>query len=186
MMKLKLYPAIGIAITITLLIAAWLFLKRFQIEISSAGTESDSVPVLKAVTPEAGVSPPEALPRAEQLPTPPDAALAAKRRGALRISNRSEHSLRVALLLKSAKAPSPKLLSPYEAPAHWDFAPGEGGQQGLIVSLPSRRVLVKTGDILVAFTQDGSQRYWGPYVINETPTPLWNGQKAEWELILED
>ncbi len=186
MMKLKLYPAIGLAVTITLLTAAWFFLQRFQIEISSAVPESDTVPVLKAAPTQPVANPPATVSQAEDPSSSPNPALATARQGVLRISNRSEHSLRVALLLKSPKAPSPKNPNPYEAPAHWDFAPGEGSQQGLIVSLPNRRIIVKKGDILVAFAQDGSQRYWGPYIINETPAPLWNDQKAEWELILED
>lgn len=184
-MKLKLYPAIGITVTILLVTAGWLYLSRFQIDISSVAPESDAVPVLKAApaTTPTGTSPP-AGPLVET--SLPDAALTGSRQGALRISNRSEHSLRVALLFKSPKATNPKASPPYEAPAHWDFAPGEGGQQGLIVSLPDRRINLKKGDVLVAFAQDGSQRYWGPYVVSETPTPLWNAQKTEWELILAD
>jgi hypothetical protein len=184
MMKLKLYPAIGIAVTLTLLTAGWAFWQRFQIEISSVAP--DTVPVLQVAPAQSVVSQPEPIVPPEVLPSLPNSTLVATRQGALRISNRSEHPLRVALLLKSAKVSSAKVLAPYEAPAHWDFAPGEGGEQGLLVSLPNRQVMVKKGDVLVAFAQDGSQRYWGPYVINETPTPLWNSQKAEWELVLED
>ena len=79
-----------------------------------------------------------------------------KATGSLRVSNRSEHPVRVALLSKRQAEKS------YGKPAHWDFAPGEGGGKGLMLSLPEGKLQVKQGDILVVFAQDGSRRYWGP------------------------
>jgi hypothetical protein len=38
----------------------------------------------------------------------------------------------------------------------------------------------------VAFAQDGSRRYWGPYVVGETSSPEWNPQTQEWQLVLQD
>lgn len=103
--------------------------------------------------------------------------------GALRISNQTDHPLRVALL---ASAPTSSASSPkYGEPVHWDFAPGEGGSQGLIVSLPEGNLKLKKGDILVAFAQDGSRRYWGPFVVGETDTPVLNRKTSEWQLILQ-
>jgi hypothetical protein len=61
----------------------------------------------------------------------------------------------------------------------------EGGSQGLMLSLPQGNLKLKKGDILVAFAQDGSRLYWGPYIVGETPLPIWNQQKAEWQLILQ-
>jgi hypothetical protein len=92
----------------------------------------------------------------------------------------------VALLSKKAvEAGTTPVGKPrYEPPAHWDFSPEEGGAQGLLVSLPDRTLKLKTGDVLVAFAQDGSGRYWGPYVVDETALPLWNAKAAEWQLIL--
>lgn len=102
--------------------------------------------------------------------------------GGLRISNRTDHPLRVALLVvPTSTASSPK----YGEPIHWDFAPGEGGSQGLIVSLPEGNLKLKKGDILVAFAQDGSRRYWGPFVVGETDTPVLNRKTSEWQLILQ-
>lgn len=103
--------------------------------------------------------------------------------GGLRISNRTDHPLRVALLVTAptSAASSPK----YGEPIHWDFAPGEGGSQGLIVSLPEGNLKLKKGDILVAFAQDGSRRYWGPFVVGETDTPVLNRKTSEWQLILQ-
>ncbi len=99
----------------------------------------------------------------------------------LRVSNRTIHPIRVALLpqLKTADQ------SAYDIPVHWDFAPGEGSQQGLLLSLPDQAVQLQAGDVLVAFAQDGSRIYWGPYVVNQTKLPLWNESQQEWQLILE-
>ncbi len=127
--------------------------------------------------------PPTASPT---LPTPapspsksPDPAAVAAREGALRVSNPTEHPVRLALLERSSSG------NAYEKPAHWDFAPMEGGSQGLILSLPQDEFKLKKGDILVAFAQDGSRLYWGPYVVGETPLPIWNPEKAEWQLVLQ-
>jgi hypothetical protein len=103
--------------------------------------------------------------------------------GTLRVRNPSEHPVRVAVLLK--KPTAKETASSYEPPAHWDFDPGEGSTKGLLLSLPNRRMKLKTGDVLVAFAQDGSRRYWGPYVVGETPTPAWSAKTAEWQLTLE-
>ncbi|MBE9188754.1 hypothetical protein IQ270_30040, partial [Microcoleus sp. LEGE 07076] len=102
-----------------------------------------------------------------------------KAAGSLRVSNRSEHPVRVALLSKRQAQKS------YKKPAHWDFAPGEGGDKGLMLSLPEGKLQVKRGDILVVFAQDGSRRYWGPYVAGETASPAWNSTTEEWQLILQ-
>lgn len=99
--------------------------------------------------------------------------------GALRISNQTDQPVRVALLAQSSSN------SVYAEPAHWDFAPGEGSREGLILSLPDGNLKLKKGDILVAFAQDGSRRYWGPYVVGETTAPIWNSKASEWQLILQ-
>ena len=128
-------------------------------------------PVLPTVSP---VSPtPDALP--SQNPNPEVVAAA---RGALRVSNPTEHPVRLALLEQPSSGKS------FGKPAHWDFAPMEGGSQGLVLSLPQDQLKVKKGDILVAFAQDGSRLYWGPYVVGETALPVWNSQKEEWQLVL--
>lgn len=102
----------------------------------------------------------------------------------LRVSNRTVHPIRVALLPQS-QATEQADPSTYDVPVHWDFAPGEGSQQGLLLSLPDQSVQLQTGDVLVAFAQDGSRIYWGPYVVDQTNLPLWNDAQQEWQLILE-
>ncbi|MFB2773311.1 hypothetical protein ACE1AT_29170 [Pelatocladus sp. BLCC-F211] len=103
--------------------------------------------------------------------------------GSLRMSNQTEQPVRLALLARKAGVKSNSKEN-YAVPAHWDFAPGEGSEKGLILSLPNNKIKIEKGDVLVAFAQDGSRRYWGPYVVGETPAPVWNPQKQEWELIL--
>lgn len=105
--------------------------------------------------------------------------------GALRVSNQTDHPLRVALLLRQSAPTSGASKPKYDEPVHWDFAPGEGGGQGLVLSLPEGNLKLKKGDILVAFAQDGSRRYWGPFVVGETDTPVLNRKTSEWQLILQ-
>ncbi|WP_448572235.1 hypothetical protein [Trichothermofontia sp.] len=106
--------------------------------------------------------------------------------GSLRVSNRTDHPIRVALLTQQAQTETTQddPASPYDEPVHWDFAPQEGSTSGLILSLPEQTLQLHPGDVLVAFAQDGSRRYWGPYVVGETPAPLWQPSEAEWQLIL--
>ncbi|MEH1943167.1 MAG: hypothetical protein V7L01_23510 [Nostoc sp.] len=109
----------------------------------------------------------------------------AKDRGTLRISNQTNQPVRVALLARQSVAKgSGTKQNNYDVPAHWDFDPQEGSEKGLIVSLPQNNLKLEKGDILVAFAQDGSRRYWGPYVVGETELPKWNSQNREWQLVL--
>ena len=142
--------------------------------------ESSATPVIQQVK---RVSPtlPQVTP---MLPTPvaspsksPDPVAVAAHQGSLRVSNPTERPIRVALLPRQSKA--------YGEPAHWDFAPMEGGSKGLLLSLPQETLKLKKGDVLVAFAQDGSRQYWGPYVVGETPSPVWNQKQAEWQLVLK-
>ena len=120
---------------------------------------------------------------AESSPQSPDAKVGIS--GALRVSNQTEQPLRVALLTQSATNSSATSKPKYGEPVHWDFAPGEGSSQGLILSLPEGNLKLHKGDVIVAFAQDGSRRYWGPYVIGETDAPLLNRKTSEWQLILQ-
>ncbi len=163
---------------------------RFTVWIEPQSPDTSSLPVMKPPrelireTPEAAlpilptrspISPtPDALP-----PKSLDPKVLAAAKGVLRVSNPTEHPVRLALLEQPSSGKS------YGKPAHWDFAPMEGGSQGLILSLPQDQLKVKKGDILVAFAQDGSRLYWGPYIVGETALPIWNSQKAEWQLILQ-
>ncbi|MEH1966243.1 MULTISPECIES: hypothetical protein [unclassified Nostoc] len=109
----------------------------------------------------------------------------AKDQGTLRMSNQTNQPVRLALLARQSgvKGSGTKQTN-YDVPAHWDFAPQEGSEKGLVLSLPQNNLKLEKGDILVAFAQDGSRRYWGPYVVGETQLPKWNSQKREWQLVL--
>ncbi|MBN3911112.1 MAG: hypothetical protein HWQ35_32590 [Nostoc sp. NMS1] len=109
----------------------------------------------------------------------------AKNQGTLRMSNQTNQPVRLALLARQsvAKGSGTKQTN-YDVPAHWDFAPQEGSEKGLILSLPQNNLKLEKGDILVAFAQDGSRSYWGPYVVGETQLPKWNSQNREWQLVL--
>jgi|GEM_PF-319118 len=109
----------------------------------------------------------------------------AKGQGTLRMSNLTNQPVRLALLARQPKVKGAAAKQAnYDVPAHWDFAPQEGGEKGLILSLPQSNLKLEKGDILVAFAQDGSRRYWGPYVVGETSSPKWNSQNSEWQLVL--
>ncbi|MEH2071173.1 MAG: hypothetical protein V7K47_23950 [Nostoc sp.] len=108
-----------------------------------------------------------------------------KDRGTLRMSNQTNQPVRLALLARESVANSSGVKQiKHDVPAHWDFAPQEGSDKGLVLSLPQNNLKLEKGDILVAFAQDGSRRYWGPYVVGETESPKWNSQSKEWQLVL--
>ncbi|MBE9130201.1 hypothetical protein IQ258_29735 [Coleofasciculus sp. LEGE 07081] len=149
---------------------------------SLPGIESSAAPDLEKVQqlssalpkPSAELPSPTASP-----PKPLDPVALAAHQGTLRVSNFTQHPVRVALLARQQGSKS------YGEPAHWDFAPMEGGSQGLILSLPQGNLTLEKGDIIVAFAQDGSRLYWGPYVVGETPSPMWNQKVGEWLLVLD-
>ncbi|MDJ0616248.1 MAG: hypothetical protein QNJ63_05740 [Calothrix sp. MO_192.B10] len=131
-----------------------------------------------------------------QLPNPTPTTLVAQlpesereplNTGKIRISNKTDIPIRIVLLPRHSgtKNLSKDQNQKYNIPAHWDFASQEGSTKGLILSLSQGKLTLKQGDILVAFAEDGSRRYWGPYVVGETSEPLWNGQQKEWKLILQ-
>lgn len=206
-LKFLLYPAVIVAVVF---LSLFVILQRWQIVISlepleplepqaaslhepepiatpATNFKSDAAPNPAPVTNLTAVV--KTQPKQTPLATPP---------GVLRLSNQTEHPVRVAFLARQDKPHSSnqsarnsnsagKVLLPqlYGEPAHWDFEPGEGSSNGLILSLPAGFVRLEKGDILVAFAQDGSRLYWGPFVVGETPQPVWNQQKSEWLLTLQ-
>ncbi|PAX51935.1 hypothetical protein [Brunnivagina elsteri] len=105
--------------------------------------------------------------------------------GSLRMSNQTTQPVRLALLARRGEVKGGGT-TVADVPAHWDFAPQEGNEKGLLLSLPNGNLKLEKGDVLVAFAQDGSRRYWGPYIVGETPLPAWNGEGKEWQLILSN
>ncbi|KGF71858.1 hypothetical protein DO97_14540 [Neosynechococcus sphagnicola sy1] len=166
-----------------------LLLGRFQIDVwitpvtETPMPRADPVPddpELLVPSPQPRVTPASPLlSQATQSPTAPAPP------GKLRVSNPTDHPIRLALLAQRSAAATASPPAPYDPPAHWDFAPEEGSSQGLLLSLPEGSLRVKRGDILVAFAQDGSRLYWGPYVVGATAMPVWNPHQSEWQLIFK-
>lgn len=184
-----LYPVV-IFVVFLGFVSIGLKLLNITVSIESQSLDTSSLPVssspsVPAVEKAQKLSP--ALPKVSPaLPTPvasssksPEPAAVAAGQGDLRVSNPTERPVRLALLARKSSEKS------YREPAHWDFAPMEGGSQGLILSLPQGNLTLSKGDILVAFAQDGSRLYWGPYVVGQTPFPTWDSQAAEWQLVLQ-
>ena len=187
--KSTLYPILLVGLLLGVA-SVGLGLLQFTVSIEPQSPDTSSLPVIESPTVPTvekvekrspvlpKVSPASPPPVASPSKSPDPAAVAA-RQGALRVSNPTEHPIRLAVLARVSKVKS------YAEPAHWDFSPMEGGSQGLLLSLPQENLKLSKGDILVAFAQDGSRQYWGPYVVGETPLPVWNQQKGEWQLVLQ-
>jgi len=109
--------------------------------------------------------------------------LAVNRAGMIRVSNQTAHPIRV-VLRGQDRGTQDSTMRAYRKPAHWDFAPEEGNEKGLLLSLPDEALKLQRGDVLLAFAQDGSRRYWGPYVVGETAIPTWEKRGEEWMLVL--
>ncbi len=188
-LKLKIYPAV-IAVLGLGLVA--LLLSRVEIQVANQSpldrSPLDRASDLAPSQPDSSIArspspqPSVALPPPVTAPLPSPAAAPANVQGGLRVSNQTDYPVRVALLYQQA---SPAEQPQFTQPVHWDFAPEEGAAKGLIMSLPSGGLKLSSGDVLVAFAQDGSRRYWGPYVVGKTELPTWNSEQQAWILSLQ-
>ncbi|WP_204153030.1 hypothetical protein [Leptolyngbya sp. CCY15150] len=204
--KLWVYPAVAGVIGLALL--AWVF-RPFDLSIQIEPVQPDVTPGMDdASSAERSLSSitneiPQAFPATadDQFLVSPDSIPAnADLRGHLRVSNRSIYPVRVALLARPGDGDStipeadleeitPSTTAsppPFTEPVHWDFAPAEGSARGLMLSLPDQDLSIQPGDIVVAFAQDGSRHYWGPFVVGQTPIPAWHTQDGEWHLVLTE
>jgi hypothetical protein len=199
-LKLKIYPAV-IGVLGAFLVASLLFNVEIQVD---RGIPTGGIPPTNRDLPPDPPSVPTTAPSPASEPLAPATPIASEElpalpapepnlsagidaQGVLRVSNQTEYPLRVALLRRSTPEEVPVSLEEtlaFDQPVHWDFAPNEGRAKGLILSLPTEELQLQPGDVLVAFAQDGSRRYWGPYVVGETSLPAWNSTTTEWQLIL--
>ena len=101
--------------------------------------------------------------------------------GSLRVGNRTERSVRIVLFSRVTSQNVWKAIEPL----NWDFAPNEGGKEGLLLSLPDYKIAIGKGDVIVAFATDGSRTYWGPNIVGETEAPFWDSQNKEWSMVLQ-
>lgn len=195
-MRINLHLYAGAIVATAFLLVIWQVLGKWQFsitveppeaELSTVQPSSEVLPVTKSTSSSASNSTPAPTltePLATSNPSKTRSNAPATAAGSLRVSNQTNHPVRLALLPVQSTAKSGKQPA-YGAPAHWDFAPEEGGSRGLVLALPNGNLKLNRGDVLVAFAQDGSSRYWGPYVVGETGVPLWNQQRSEWQLILQ-
>lgn len=195
-LKLKLYPAI-IGVLGVCLLASLLFNVEIQVDRGTptanpvpSPSPDDAPPVNSVSAPPPAVAPATPSPAALPALTAPDPQTApspaADVKGGLRVSNQTDYPLRLALLEHQKQATDSTEPKPeFEQPVHWDFAPQEGRAKGLLLSLPSSNLELQSGDVLMAFALDGSRRYWGPYVVGQTPLPVWNNKEKQWQLILK-
>lgn len=153
-------------------------LSQFQLSVwlEPSETDTSSPPVLEAPA-SSSPSPVETQSPALQ---PPIVA------NSLRVSNQTSYPIRLVLLAGNTQQPaSTSSTEAFRKPVHWDFAPTEGGAEGLILSLPEGSLELHSGDVLVAFALDGSRHYWGPYIIGKTAVPAKKGQPPVWELMIQ-
>lgn len=176
-LRLKIYPAV-IGVLGVCLVAS--LFANVQVEIDRGVPPTAAPPTVRSP-----IAPATPVPSVQTTPLPaptqPLPSIGIDAQGKLRVNNQTIYPLRVALLHQQAEEAE----TAFSQPVHWDFAPNEGGTKGLILSLPNQTLEVQPGDILVAFAQDGSRRYWGPYVVGKTSMPGWNADAGEWQLILQ-
>jgi len=101
--------------------------------------------------------------------------------GSLRVGNRTDRSVRLVLF---SRVTSQNVWQAIE-PLNWDFAPNEGGREGLLLSLPNYKIAIGKGDVIFAFATDGSRAYWGPNIVGETDAPFWDDKNREWSMVLQ-
>jgi hypothetical protein len=199
-LKHRIYPVIfglaGLGLLLLLLsrfsIMAWIETappelqpQEEEADLAAPSPPSDIPPAPAAIAPAS----PDAVSEPADPVVPEEIAIApANYRGKLRVSNQTIHPVRVALLSQlpseSEELSENAVVPVYREPAHWDFAPQEGSERGLILSLPDGELEMQSGDVVIAFAQDGSRRYWGPYVVGETDAPVWNAETSEWLLLI--
>lgn len=197
-LKLKIYPAVIAVLGICL---AAVLLSRVEIKVwtenvppeatapdtepsaTASATAPDPVRSSGPISP-ASASKPSAL--SSTTVSGPAAPAGAASQGSLRVSNQTSYPIRVALLSQQtgSSTATKSTSQAYRQPVHWDFAPSEGEANGLLLSLPDSNLQLQTGDVLVAFAQDGSRRYWGPFVVGKTALPTWSAATKEWQLVL--
>lgn len=188
-LALKIYPiVVGImAIAIAILMA-------LQLGGGRGSTRTDGELDPERLGSEIPITPPERAVNVNQPLALPDVDPAIAATSNLRISNQTPYPLRVVLRSRQVDPTTGAIANfsaqdlnqvRYATPVHWDFAPEEGSQSGLLVSLPEQPLTLQTGDVLMAFTQDGSQLYWGPYIVGASNANLqWYDSSQEWQLIL--
>jgi hypothetical protein len=186
-MRLKLVPiliAAGIGVVIALI------LSQFQLNVWVEQAPEINGPVVIApddLVPQPNV--PVAVNPAAAPSVAPTLAANQPVPNGLRVKNLSNYPVRLVLLSKQPVAgatPSATAIPSAQSPTiHWDFAPLEGSNSGLILSVPAGTLKLQPGDVLMAFALDGSRQYWGPFVVGQTALPSQTPNSSEWQLDLK-
>lgn len=113
----------------------WLVHSRFE---PSPTAQVDALPEIPAPTSLAQIQPAAAIAQKNITAAKSDSTAIAAVQGLLRVGNPTGHPVRVAVLLKkpSAKDSADQSQTGYEAPAHWDFDPGEGSEKACCCRYP--------------------------------------------------
>jgi hypothetical protein len=97
------------------------------------------------------------------------------RKGSLRVGNTTDLKVRVVLTKRDGSV----------AGAFWDYEPQEGSAEGVELSLGENPLVIQEGDILMAFSPEFPDRYWGPDIIGSTPAPFWDTKRKGWSALLK-
>ncbi len=97
------------------------------------------------------------------------------RKGPLRVGNTTDLKVRVVLTKRDGSV----------AGAFWDYEPQEGSAEGVELALGENPLAVQEGDILMAFSPEFPDRYWGPDIIGITPAPFWDNKRKVWSALLK-
>ncbi len=107
----------------------------------------------------------------KNIPTPNTAG----RKGSLRVGNTTDLKVRVVLTKRDGSVTG----------AFWDYEPQEGSAEGVELSLGENPLVIQEGDILMAFSPEFPDRYWGPDIIGATPAPFWDNKRKVWNALLK-
>lgn len=97
------------------------------------------------------------------------------RKGSLRVGNTTDLKVRVVLTKRDGSVTG----------AFWDYEPQEGSAEGVELSLGENPLVIQEGDILMAFSPEFPDRYWGPDIIGATPAPFWDNKRKVWSALFK-
>jgi hypothetical protein len=97
------------------------------------------------------------------------------RKGSLRIGNTTDLKVRIVLTKRDGSVSG----------AFWDYEPQEGGAEGVELALGETPLIVQEGDILMAFSPEFPDRFWGPDIVGATPAPFWDNKRRVWSALLK-
>jgi hypothetical protein len=107
--------------------------------------------------------------------TPPIPATTTGRKGSLRVGNTTDLKVRIVLTKRDGSISG----------AFWDYEPQEGSAEGVELALGETPLVVQEGDILMAFSPEFPDHFWGPDIVGATPAPFWDNKRKIWSALLK-